>query len=297
MAGKPDRRQSIKRVLQIVVRAAAALLVAGLLLSLWGGYKLGWSWTGFGEYTVPDESQQRAKTLWDWMELLIIPLVLAGGALWFNRQEREAQRAREKKRYEREEKLADDRQKEDALQTYLDRMTELMLQKGPDTWHGAAREVAQARTLTILRRLDGPRKGMLLRFLHESSLIGKGKKSDPIVDLRSADLSESRLKGANLGRAHLREVDLHRSDLTSANLSRAILRNTDLQQSDLSLADLRDADLTRAILKKVKLSGAKLAGADLTGAYLNDARGTTKRQLDSAKSLKGAYMPDGTKHR
>ena len=37
-------------------------------------------WTGFGPYDE-NASGPRAKTLWDWMELLIIPVVLAGGAI------------------------------------------------------------------------------------------------------------------------------------------------------------------------------------------------------------------------
>jgi hypothetical protein len=28
-------------------------------------------------------------TLWDWIKLLIVPAVIAGGNLWFNRQQRE----------------------------------------------------------------------------------------------------------------------------------------------------------------------------------------------------------------
>ena len=28
-------------------------------------------------------------TLWDWIKLLIVPAVIAGGGLWFNRQQRE----------------------------------------------------------------------------------------------------------------------------------------------------------------------------------------------------------------
>lgn len=58
------------------------------------------------------------KTLWDWMELLVIPLVLAIGALILNRSERETER-----------EITKDRQQEAALQFYLDRMSELLLEK------------------------------------------------------------------------------------------------------------------------------------------------------------------------
>jgi hypothetical protein len=31
-------------------------------------------------------------TLWDWIKLLIVPAVIAGGGLWFNAQQRERER-------------------------------------------------------------------------------------------------------------------------------------------------------------------------------------------------------------
>jgi hypothetical protein len=34
-------------------------------------------------------------TLWDWIKLLIVPAVIAGGGLWFNRQQQERQHAHE----------------------------------------------------------------------------------------------------------------------------------------------------------------------------------------------------------
>ena len=34
-------------------------------------------------------------TLWDWIKLLVVPAVIAGGGLWFNRQQQERQHAHE----------------------------------------------------------------------------------------------------------------------------------------------------------------------------------------------------------
>ena len=56
------------------------------------------------------------KTLWDWMELLIIPLFLAGGAFFLNRSERNNER-----------EIATDRQREAAFQAYLTQMKDLLL--------------------------------------------------------------------------------------------------------------------------------------------------------------------------
>jgi ABC-type glycerol-3-phosphate transport system permease component len=52
---------------------AAALAVAGALaVTLWGGYARGWHWTGYA----------RNATLWDWLNLTLLPLALAAVPLW-----------------------------------------------------------------------------------------------------------------------------------------------------------------------------------------------------------------------
>ncbi len=130
------------------------------------------------------------------------------------------------------------------------------------------------RTLLLLRsltipRLDAERKGSVLQFLYESRLIGKG---EPNIDLTGADLSGADLSGADLSGAKLNGVNL-----TEANLS----------QTRLSGADLSRANL----------SGAKLNGANLSEADLTDASGISPEELkNQAESLKGATMPNGSKH-
>ena len=62
------------------------------------------------------------------------------------------------------------------------------------------------------------------------------------------------------------------------------------------------SEIKKAVdLAGTNLTGANLAGADLTGANLSradmsSARGITEAQLQQAKSLAGATMPDGQKY-
>jgi hypothetical protein len=105
-------------------------------------------------------------TLWNWMNLLIIPVVLAIGGYLFTRSENRATRV-----------AAEQRAQDEALQAYLDQMGQLLLDKdSPLRQSGEGDEVrtlARARTLTVLPRLDGNRKGTVVRFLYESGLIAK----------------------------------------------------------------------------------------------------------------------------
>src|SRR5215217_6340048 len=197
-------------------------------------------------------------TLWDWIKLLIVPAVIAGGGLWFNVQQRE-----------REQRIANERAQDEALQGYLDGMSKLLTDKEQPLHKAQPGDnlsaVARARTLTVLGRLDSGRKRSVLQFLYESGLIYKEQTllngRHNIVSLQYANLSFANLSGANLSRVNLSDANLSEANLSEANLNEA----------DLSNANLRNADLSNAYLSEADLSNAYLSGADLSGAYLSEA--------------------------
>ena len=244
-----------------------------------GGFAVGWlmiqgyavQWTGFGKVAGTAVS---SKTLWDWMNLLLIPLVLASCAFLWNRSKREDESQRAEKQATLEREIARDRQQEMAFQSYIDRMADL-LQKdklskfSPDE----VRTIARVRTLTVLRGLDGKRKGAVLLFLKDSALIDRG---EAVIDLCEADLHGASLTDANLYRVNLSDANLSGADLRGANLSKSYLGDADLSGANLSGANLNGADLFEANLNgahlnQTKLSKANLSGSDLRGCRLKDA--------------------------
>ncbi len=90
--------------------------------------------------------------------------------------------------------LADDHQREAALQAYLDRMAELMMDKDLRTTNEASEErvIARARKITVLKRLGPDRKAAVLEFLHESNLIVE----NPIIMLSGAKLTKRPCDGS-----------------------------------------------------------------------------------------------------
>ena len=227
-------------------------------------------WNGFGKAAI--ESLQ-AKTLWDWMNLLLLPLIIIGGALLLNRSRRimERQQGEELSSVNRE--IASDRQKEEALQAYFDRIADLLLKDKLSKFSPEdVRAVARIRTLAVLRGLDPRRKGLVLLFLKDSSLIDR----EAVIDLCGADLKGVSIPFASLGRINLSEADLKGADLQGAGLSKAYLSGTNLSGANLvganlAGADLFDANLSGADLSHAKLNGAKLNGANLRGCRLNEA--------------------------
>ena len=273
----------------LAVLGAATVVVAAVVVLIRVGQH--YQWTGFGESVRPKADSQEIqprKTLWDWLQLFIVPLALAAIGLWFSAQQDSHQQKIEEKRAKSDRHIEEQRAQDAALQAYLDQMSQLMLEGDllDSKQDSEVRTLARARTLTVLTRLDSRRKGSVVQFLHEASLI---KKEGPVVSLsavrlRGADLShldllEANLSGANLNWADLSGVEMSGADLSDAHLNYADLTGgADLSGADLSDVHLSDAHLNDAdigdgtILFNADLSGADLSGANLTGgAHLNDA--------------------------
>ena len=155
------------------------------------------------------------RPLWDWLQLLIVPLVIAAIGFWFTssqngRQQRiEDQRAQqaqniENERAKAERALAKQRAQDEALQAYLAQMSSLMLEKNLlESERGdAVYTLAQARTATVMTRLDSDRNKTVLGFLWNSGLVGKNSAGESSVNLlRNIDLRGADLRGRNLAEA------------------------------------------------------------------------------------------------
>jgi uncharacterized protein YjbI with pentapeptide repeats len=237
----------------LLVTSLLATFVAACVLFVAVAHVRGWRWTGFAE-----------KTLWDWLQLLVIPLALAMVAFGLSYLQSDRDHRREDRRAKTDRGIAADADREQALRVYLQQMSELLLQRHLQfaTAGSTVNSVARTLTITVLRRLDGVRKGVVIQFLAEAGLIddnrsisapfATGKVSLYLANLRGLAFEDPPLFG-------------RRINLTGADLSRARLAGVDLD-ANLSQAILRGADLARARL------GGSLISADLTGADLSHAR-------------------------
>ncbi len=188
--------QQIKQYRVTILVVTIILVVAiGLIIV---GYRF--DWTGF------NGNSKSGKTLWDWLQLisaLAIPLVVGFGAVWFTTRQGKVAVAENK-----------DNQRETALQSYIDKMSELLLhEKLRDSADEEVRKLARVRTLTILPRLDADRKRSVLQFLYDSRLIDIDK---CIIDMSGAKMSGINLSGTQLSGAYLKYADMSGANLTRA---------------------------------------------------------------------------------
>jgi hypothetical protein len=290
-----------------VIVVIALLLFFVLLIAIRAGYSAGW--TGFGEVPTKETTTinttadgvkeiavtkevQQPRTVWDWMSLVFIPL--AGGlaiaivGYLFNKKQRE-----------REEAVETLRAQDEALQAYLDQMSDLLINQslrpeGEDSkpkrfqkfleWvsnrevdrdsgsepadtkpKGYVRDVAAARTIAVLLGLDREHKRRPLKLVCGLGLI---KRDDPVLSLKNAGLDHADLSELSLQQACLRGADLRGADLSGADLSRSSLREADLRGADLTNADLTDVDLSGAnLLPYAEGSPARLSIHNLNDRY------------------------------
>jgi len=236
-----------------------------------------------------------SRSFWDWIALLLLPITLMILGLWFGSilKETELKKAAEERKTDRElaEKLREsereialEKQRQEALEKYFDRMMVLLLE-GDLSLEARPNVQRLARTLTlnILRELGSERNRQVIQFLQESDMLG-------VVNLRNGDLFEANLSGANLVGVDLSGSDLSEANLVDANLCGANLRGAGLIGTYLIVADLTEANLQGANLSNANLNDAILVGADLRDADLSEA---DLRGADlSGADLRGANMAE-----
>ncbi len=249
------------RKLQIALLVVAIL--SALILFYWAARPGNApAWTGFSLSSPFEEGKTAEKTLWDWLELMLLPLALAIGAWWIGRS---------RLNLDPDNGLTQAASMDDArtiiktheerrVQGYIDRITELLLSQGlrESAPNDEVRHIARAQTVTVLWGLSGRRKGALIRFLYEARLI---QHPEPIITLTGADLSTADLSGINLSEADLRQAHLSEAKLTEAHLSK----------TDLTGADLVGADLQGAMSGKALPGAGRWVPPNMSQANLNEA--------------------------
>lgn len=255
------------------------------------------------------------KTVWDWLQLLsalAIPVVLAGAGLYFEAQLDARQRQIEDQRAEAETELAEQRTQNEAMQAYLDQMSDLIIAHDllrcdvKEDQCYEVRTLAEARTETVIQRLDSDLNQHLINFLWGADLLGVHDIGEDreASDAKLALLRNAPLSGVDLASSNLLDVNLSYSDLSGADLREASLYNATLDGASLINADLSNAYMVSASLGDADLSKADLSGADLRDAFVSshlrgaDLRDADLRGVDLSSSdlrdadLRGADLRD-----
>lgn len=241
--------------------------------------------TSFDWRPYNNEFQEaRDPTLWDFLELFIIPIILTVGGLLYEGISRKRERDREKEErvLEKERRnLEDRRNQEEAerrdklrestdreryqhanLSEFMDRIEALYGSKGERLFDvdEPTRATARARIKHVLHQADMKRKQYVIDFLLDSKLA-------LVTDER--DKKHSLLEGFSLEETDFCGLKMNRFDLTGVNLEGSRFElSPDLNGVEMP-ADLSGACLSTANISKVNFSGALLSDANLSGVRTN----------------------------
>uniref|UniRef100_UPI0040488503 pentapeptide repeat-containing protein n=2 Tax=Yoonia sp. TaxID=2212373 RepID=UPI0040488503 len=234
--------------------SAAILIIPAILVALvWKIWRP--NWLGF-----------RDKSLWDWIGVLAVPMVVGFATFLLSAAQAKIER---------------DRSSENALQRYFGRVTDLALDERLQNRSEMVAAIGRAETMAILRLVEGERAGRAFAFLAEMNLLNTFA-----VEFEGLDLTGAELKGLDLA-----GLDFEASEFRGADFEGADLRNVDFEGAILINADFKEADLRQASFDEANLKGAELDGADMRGANLGTAFGLTNSQIAQACIDKTTVLP------
>lgn len=288
-------------------------------------------WTGFGDYSGALARDQRGKTLWDWLELLVIPAVLAIAALFFNRQQRKNELRIAIKNRRSDLKIAEERRKSDlaiederrksdlaiseernqeaVLQNFFDKMNDLIIEKGLMEV-GRLREQAiiqahsegnpepneAANGIVLPNGLQATWDMARIRTVTALRQLDTPRRNIIFQFLRDASLASFVLVNASLIKVNLVGTLMDDINLKGTRISDAKLTNARLVMADLSGSDLSGTDLSGTNLTGANLSGAVLIRANLNGAvlYKADLTGAVFIEANLCKAVLTEALLTGT---
>jgi uncharacterized protein YjbI with pentapeptide repeats len=182
----------------------------------------------------------------------------------------EEARLEQERRIEDERRAADflaaeNKQMDSILATYLKEMSEFLLTDNFTLENRRWAIVVRAKTLTVLRQLDGKRKSHAIQFLFEAELLTRINRKIDLsnADLNNIDMNDKKLDNISLSGASLRNASFIGTTLNNSNFSFTKLINSTFEKANLVNATFYNCDASES-----NFDGANLTGATFTFARL-----------------------------
>jgi uncharacterized protein YjbI with pentapeptide repeats len=272
-----SRRLSWRDLLQSLFFIVPLVVLAIMLVWVWIGYNQVYPNYKAAELIGVKETRDNVteffeppKTIWDLLDLLIVPLALAAGAAYLDLSNKKRQFAIE------EERLKDAR-----YRNYLSSMEKLILEHGllEQNPESSCQYLAQAYTRDVIKEINGMRIGELLDFL-ESYRLDLIDPERPQISLRGLRFKKAIMSFRNIRRVNLAEVILHRSEWNKctcdeiyapyAKFFRATIHKANFNNCNFENVEFKYSDLRDTIFDSCKLNGADFFRTNLTGTVFKN---------------------------
>lgn len=251
--------KNLKRPLLIIFILIVLIGVIWVVVNM--GYPA--PWTGFDQTPIDDPNHyQPRKLLWDWLELLIIPIVLLIAGWGYSEWQKGM-----------EYKLAKEKEHSDALQAYFDSMKDLIIDgKLTDTQNDPdhpIRALARSKTITTLQIVDDERKKAIFNFLWHAGLIVLNQ---PVILFDELELNNIDFRNMKLTYVDLRSIVIKSADLTGATINNSNLYLADLRFAKAKHCTINDSVLDNAILTAADMRDSNLYATRFIGSHLQNVK-------------------------
>lgn len=191
---------------------AIAFLIGWLIFHL-----ADYEWSGF-----------QNQKLWNWLELLVVPLILTTGIFYLQYQAGQRQI------------MSDEiRKQQEALKAYFNSVEKIVQEaskeKGKNDQKNLLidkltledKSILEALTKLILSEIDKTRKSQVVEFLYNLKLINCRPEPELVcnaktsINMQGANLSESNLAKLNLSKINFQGTNLKGADLSKTNFNRS----------------------------------------------------------------------------
>ena len=223
---------------------------------------------------------QPSKTVWDWLQLLIVPAMLVAVAVGYNAEASSREHHREDHRIKEDRALARSGQEDATLLSYFTQMDDLMLNGKVVLSEPPSASAAVALNLTraVIRRVHGRRRAEVLLFLKTAglwpSLVDRGL-TNLGIDLRGLDFSDTVLRDLSLKDVDLRDARFDGATLIRVDFTGADLRGTSFRKANLITVDFTLTNLRRAVFDRAVIGPPKEYRYRLTTSFQSACLSTT----------------------
>lgn len=223
-------------------------------------------WMGLAPYDAVKNGPE-PKKLWDWLDLLIIPLSVAIIGWIYKEYEKSKD---EKKDFENKQN--------ETLDSYFRVISDLIIKSNllDINLNKESKIIARTRTIVAIEILNDERKGQVLQFLYESKLINNN-----IIELLGANFKSSEVSGIVLKDTTIKGVYFCDSKFIRSYLDRSVFTACDFTNSDFSDSSMQNTNLSYTKLINCKLINIDLTTVDFEGADLTNADLTNSIILES----------------
>lgn len=229
------------------------------------------------------------KQLWNWLELLIIPVFLAFGGLAIQNQAKEQQQYSDKQQAQQEslKKYFQDIQKLVYAQKSDNTIKEHSIEKTRfiEKLSYEEKKLLESFTQLVFSEIDANQKRQVVKFLYELELISCYQEQDNIencnntISLEKVDLTGANLTDLSLINVSFQGANLREADFTNTNLELANFKDSILNDAKFDLAKLKNintANVTFGDNKSANVAENKWRNINrITSLYSIDSQSNT----------------------